>query len=139
MRIITTIPHTSDEFMAVVRSVYRVRCTPMESSCDPMGPCRYRLVLGFMATESHDEFERNKGYTVQFAAEDTGATDTHGSCLYELTNFDVWPNEIWDKTIRTHEEVKDELDRLWEHSTYDERFVLRRLYEFMCESYPTES
>ena len=138
MRFVTTLPHTTEEMQAVVRAVYRVRCTPMESSCDRMGSYRHRIVLGFMANESNDEFERNKGYTVEFTADDTGSTNLYGSILYELGNFHLYRNEIWDKTIRTHEQVKDELDRLWENATYDERFVLRRLYEFMQEGYPTE-
>ena len=136
MKFVTTMPHTTEEMQAVVMAACRIRCTPMESSCDRMGSYRHRIVLGFMANESNDEFERNKGYTIEFMADDTGSTDLYGSILYELGNFDVHPNEIWDKTIRTHEEMKNELDRLWESSTYDERFALRRLYEFMREPYP---
>lgn len=138
MKLIATMPYSTDEFRNLVRARLDIESTPMESGHTQIGEDAYRVTLGFRADENGVGLTKDMGYTIEFKATDTGATDFYGASLYEFGNFDLYPNDAWDKVIRTHEEVKNELDRLWESSTYDERYVLRRLYEFMQEIRPED-
>jgi len=122
---------TSEGTRKLVKALFGVEITPLESATDD---CNVYRVHGY-ANESVNGFEVNKGYTFEMVIRNVDSLDGD---LVSYNEFGMWPCLSYDKVIRSHDEFKAEMDRLWASSTYDERFVLKRLYEFLSEPYPRD-
>lgn len=127
----------SKGFKSVMKALLDVDVTPLEgdTASEWFGWCHR---IRFYANESVGEFKKYAGYEVRIVEDELEEGVIDGLHLSRYHVHDVHRRPIYDKTIRTHEEVKEKMDELWESSTYDERFVLKRLYEFMEECYPLD-
>lgn len=119
---------SSDGVNALVSAMFGVGFVALESSDDAIT----HHVHGY-ATDTCFEMRAYQGYTIEFTTR-TVKSLVGDLCEYHVTSW--WENDSYGKVIRTHEEVKERMDELWCDATRDERFVLRRLYEFMCEPHP---
>jgi len=113
---------TKDGLQHVVNGVACADCTLLESGDG---------WVAFYPNEDGVALQKHQGYVLNYTLLES--EDEYGV----IFDYAIHENCAYDKLIRTHEEMKDELDRLWPvYDSFEQRILLERLYLFLGEMPP---